>query len=150
MTLGGLGHISPNILYQKIFVLNLNKGGSMAGPLNATIVMAKCSKTKKLFGMRVEQRGNDWIRTWAFPLDEEKARNEGFDKNKLSISGVDNDYPGCPHCGDGGFTKCTCSKIGCSGATVTNEGKMSYICPWCGKNISVTMSNSIDASGGGY
>jgi len=123
----------------------------MAGPLNATVILAKCSKTKKYFGIRVEQRGKDWVRTWAFPLDERKAKHEGFDKNKVNLSGVDNDYPGCPHCGDGGFGKCFCDKIGClGGLQLTKSETADYTCPWCGETSKMEFADSIDVSGGGY
>jgi hypothetical protein len=127
----------------------------MAGPLNATVVLARCSKTKKCFGIRVEQRGKDWIRTWAFPIDEYKAKHEGFDKNKVNLSGVDKDYPGCPHCGNEGFGKCTCDKIGCLGGMQNIEafrkGKAEdYSCPWCGNTCKMELAESIDVSSGGY
>jgi hypothetical protein len=48
----------------------------MAGTLNAKVIMAKCSKTKKAFGIRIEERGHDWVRTWAFKIDERKAKRE--------------------------------------------------------------------------
>jgi len=122
----------------------------MAGPLEATVVLGKCSKTKKLFGMRVEKQGGKWIRTWAFPIDEQAAKNEGFAANKVSISGQENDYPGCPHCKDGGFTLCCCDKVGCSGGTKREGSKQFYLCPWCNQNIEVQTAEVIDVKGGGY
>jgi hypothetical protein len=125
----------------------------MAGPLNATVILAKCSKTKKLFGIRAEQRGNSWIRTWAFPIDEEKAKHEGFHKNKVNLGGADEGYPGCPFCRDTGFVKCGCEKIGCMGGMMKNgenSGKSMYTCPWCGSTGEVQMKDVIDVSGGGY
>jgi hypothetical protein len=46
---------------------------TMAGPLNAKVIMAKYSSTNKAFGIWIEQRGRDWVRTWAFPINEAKA-----------------------------------------------------------------------------
>jgi hypothetical protein len=43
--------------------------------INATVVLEKCSKTKKLYGMRVEQRGRDWVRTWTFPIPTTGLKN---------------------------------------------------------------------------
>jgi hypothetical protein len=81
----------------------------MAGRLNAKVIMAKCSSTNKAFGIRIEQRGKDWVRTWAFPINERKAKREGFDANTVSGSmDAAGEYPGCPHCGDKGFVKCGC------------------------------------------
>ena len=120
----------------------------MAGPLNATVVLAKCAKTKRLFGMRVEQRGKDWVRTWAFPIDEQKAKNEGFTANKVSgsMNAVD-DYPGCPHCKASGFVLCSCGKISCwNGGSETNR----HTCPWCGQTCEVKTAENFDVRGGGY
>jgi hypothetical protein len=118
----------------------------MAGPLNATVVLGKCPKTKQLYGMRVEQRGKDWVRTWAFPVDEQKAKHEGFEANKVtgSMNAVD-DYPGCPHCGTSGFVLCSCGKISCW----SNE-ETKFTCPWCGQSGEVTAAESFDVKGGGY
>jgi len=119
--------------------------------INATVVLGKCSKTKKLFGMRVEERGKSWVRTWAFPIDETKAKKEGFAANKVSLSGVDDEYPGCPHCKDGGFVRCgSCEKIGCSGGVEKKGNTGIYTCPWCGNSGEIEYVDSVDTSGGGF
>jgi DNA-directed RNA polymerase subunit RPC12/RpoP len=117
----------------------------MAGPLNAKVIMAKCTKTKKSYGIRIEQRGSDWVRTWAFPIDEDKAKREGFDTTVVtgSFEPVDG-YTGCPYCKSTIFTTCYCGKIGCS------SGPGEYTCPWCGKSFVSISSSSVDVSGGGY
>jgi hypothetical protein len=122
----------------------------MAGPLNATVVLARCSKTKNCFGIRVEQRGKEWVRTWAFPIDERKAKREGFDANKVNLSGQDDAYPGCPYCKDRGFAKCSCDKIGCLGGLQKKGELMEYPCPWCGQTGKMEFAESINVSGGGY
>ena len=116
--------------------------------INATVVLAKCPKTKKLYGMRVEQRGKDWVRTWAFPIDEQRAKHEGFEKNKVSGSmNAADGYPGCPHCGTNGFVLCGCGKISCwSGG---NESKK-YTCPWCGQTGVLRITEKFDVKGGDY
>jgi len=118
----------------------------MAGPLNAKVIMARCSKTQKCFGIRIEQRGNDWVRTWAFPIDEQKAKHEGFEANMVtgSMNAVEG-YPGCPHCGSSSFVQCSCRKIGC---WIGSEG--TYTCPWCKKEGKVQIADRFDVSGGGY
>jgi transcription elongation factor Elf1 len=120
----------------------------MAGLLNAKVIMARCSKNQKCFGIRIEQRENDWVRTWAFPIDEQKAKHEGYDANKVtgSMNAVDN-YPGCPHCGSSGFVQCSCGKIGC---WIGAEGTTKYTCPWCKKESEVQIADRFDVSGGGY
>jgi DNA-directed RNA polymerase subunit RPC12/RpoP len=124
----------------------------MAGPLNAKVIMARCSKNKKSFGIRIEQRGGDWIRTWAFPMDERKAKREKFDANTITGSLEEDDkYPGCPHCGSMGFVQCGCEKIGCNGGVrVYDDDTAEYTCPWCGNEIGLQAADSFDVSGGGY
>ena len=85
--------------------------------------------------MRVEQRDNDWIRTWAFKIDESKAKKEGFDKTEITGSlNADPYYPGCPHCGANTIVVCgTCRKVCC-----LNYGDTSAHCYWCGTQMSIT------------
>ena len=45
----------------------------------ANVLLAKCNAQNKTYGIRVEKRGNDWVSTWAFPIDESKAKREGFE-----------------------------------------------------------------------
>jgi hypothetical protein len=123
----------------------------MAGPLNAKVIMAKCSSANKAFGIRIEQRDKDWARTWAFPIDEPKAKREGFDANTVSGSmNADDEYPGCPHCGDTGFVKCGCKKIGCGGGVRNHGDYADYTCPWCGGQGKIQIADRFDVSGGGY
>jgi len=120
----------------------------MAGPLKAEVVVARCPKNKKTYGVRVEQRERDWVRTWAFPIDEEKAKHEGFDSNTISGSmNATEEYPGCPYCKTKGFVLCgKCKKMGCDSGIV--EGI--YTCPWCGNSGTVYGAEKFDVSGGGY
>lgn len=48
----------------------------------ASVILAKCAQDK-LYGIRIEKRDNDWVRTWAFKLKEETAEKEGFVKTIL-------------------------------------------------------------------
>jgi transcription elongation factor Elf1 len=85
------------------------------------------------------------VRTWAFPINDRKAKHEGFDANTVTGSmDSDDEYPGCPHCGSMGFVQCGCGKIGC------NDGSDYYTCPWCGDSGELESADSFDVSGGGY
>ena len=65
----------------------------------ASVILAKCA-SDKLYGIRIEKRDNDWVRTWAFKIKEEMAEKEGFDKVNFTGSFyTDEEYPGCPYCG---------------------------------------------------
>ena len=124
----------------------------MAGPLNAKVVMARCSQNKKSFGIRIEQRGRDWVRTWAFPIDERKAEREGYSASDTSTLSGDDDpnYPGCPHCKDKGIAMCACGKISCQGGLRNYGNYAELTCPWCGNKGQYTLVNSLDVAGGGY
>ena len=125
----------------------------MAGPLNAKVVIARCSNTKKSFGIRIEQRGNSWVPTWAFPIDECKIKREGFEADSQSnpMTGQDEKYPGCPHCGRMSRCGCNCNKIGCYGG-VLKDGVFSehYTCPWCGNEFLPVGAEYLDVSGRDY
>ena len=115
--------------------------------------MARCSNsnTKNSFGIRIEQRGKDWERTWAFPIDERKAKREGYDSNTVAMTGEnDPGYPGCPYCRDEGFAQCQCLKLGCQGGGRPKGKYVEYVCPWCGQKVLLQNVASVDVSGGGY
>ena len=123
----------------------------MAGPLNAKIIIARCAKTKQAFGIRVEERENDWIRTWAFPIDEKKASKEGFDTNTISGTlQTDPEYPGCPFCGSEAFIVCSCGKIGCNGDLEYKGVSAYYKCPFCECRDIVHFADNFQVSGTGY
>ena len=125
--------------------------------MEACVILAKCSKHNSTFGIRVEKRENEWVRTWAFPIDEAKAKREGFDKTKItgSLRAVDR-YPGCPYCGNYSFVQCGCGKISCytdksqlERAPDNKDESGSLRCYWCGvliKNV-VTVESMTVKSG---
>ena len=116
--------------------------------MEANVVLAKCSSQNRFFGIRVEKRGNDWVRTWAFKIEEHKAKREGFDQTSFTGSLVAvAGYPGCPYCGAGSFVKCNkCGKISC-----LKWGDSSAHCYWCGTDMeNITIAESFDLSSGGY
>ena len=95
--------------------------------MEASVILAKCSVHNRTFGIRIEKRNNDWFRTWAFEIDDAKAKREGFDRNTITGSfATDPDYPGCPYCKKHGFVRCNCGKISCYDSA--NE---SAHCYWC-------------------
>ena len=120
----------------------------------ASVILAKCSVHSGTFGIRVEKRENDWVSTWAFPIDESKAKREGFDKTKItgSLTPIDG-YPGCPYCGDNELVQCACGKMIChrEGRVYSNTEKTAekksekklerkaknnaFRCQWCSMMI---------------
>lgn len=98
--------------------------------MNAVIALCKCSKTKKLYGIRFERTGKDWTFTWAFPIQEKVALNEQYDKTRIVgnlIKGEE--FPGCPHCGSIGFFHCGCGKLNC-----WDGNSLHATCSWCGSS----------------
>ncbi len=100
---------------------------------NVVILVARCAQTSQPFGMRMERQGggNHWSATWSFAIREGLAKKEGYDKTR--IEGVIDTlptYPGCPHCRNHGYFKCSCGEIGC-----WNGESRRVACPSCKKNI---------------
>ena len=118
----------------------------------ASVILAKCAQDK-LYGIRIEKRDNDWVRTWAFKLKEEKAEKarvmekEGFDKINFTGSFyTDEEYPGCPYCGAKKCFVCgNCGKVSCY------DGSDKVVCNWCGSNgTAADDDGKLDVSGGGF
>jgi Mg-chelatase subunit ChlD len=67
--------------------------------INAAIGIAKCPNTKKIYGVRVEERDSKWHATWAFPIKPEIARREGYTEGNFPADlKYDATFPGCPYC----------------------------------------------------
>jgi len=68
--------------------------------LNVAIGIAKCPKTGKIYGVRVEEKPDKkWWATWAFPIDPDVAKREGYTSNQFPPDILyEKEYPGCPYC----------------------------------------------------
>ena len=117
--------------------------------MKATVFVQKCGRTGKLFGVRVQQmEDGDWYRTWAFPIDEQRANREGYQNTHIENSWLPaaEGYPGCPYCGSRDFfLDPVCRKFSCS------HGGDVVTCPWCSGTYNVvpaTEKFTFDLSGG--
>ena len=64
----------------------------------AFAIMAMCEETKKPFGITVNPQNGCYAFTWAFKINPDQAKREGYDKT--SVRGAvmyDPDFNGCPH-----------------------------------------------------
>ena len=95
----------------------------------AVIVLCKCAEVHKTYGIRTErQSGDRWSFTWAFPIKEDSARREGYDKSFVKgVITYEENYPGCPYCGGRKWVVCSCGHLNCS---VMKNGI--FTCEWCG------------------
>jgi len=132
----------------------------------ASVILAKCSVHGGTFGIRVEKRETDWVSTWAFPIDDGKARREGFHKTKIKGAfSPTSDYPGCPYCGDNELVQCGCGKMICYsesrvyGSSERMTEKKSerkskndaHRCPWCGNKVGeIEIVESFTVKSGGF
>lgn len=112
----------------------------------ANVILARDMKSHRMFGIRVEKRrDNVWYCTWAFPITETHASNEGY--GSTMISGkvkYDSKYPGCPYCGRKSWVECgKCGKLTC-------YDDCFYTCAWCGNSGMVIVREEFDLQGGGY
>jgi len=99
--------------------------------MEANVILAKCSIHNQFFGVRIEKQKNDWVRTWAYKIDEAKAKREGFDSTPITGSLVAIEgFPGCPYCTGIGFVICFCGKMSC----LMPETLSSY-CYWCNNKM---------------
>ena len=48
----------------------------------ASVILAKCAQDK-LYGIRIEKRDNDWVRTWAFKLKKRLQKKKASIKSTL-------------------------------------------------------------------
>lgn len=115
--------------------------------MKAEVILMKCPESRRIYGVRVEERGGDWFRTWAFPIDERRASREGFDRTEIKGSlDYTDDYNGCPYCGSSKFVLCgRCGKLSCW----NNEERMT--CGWCGLTGDIARTEAdVNVKGGGY
>lgn len=112
----------------------------------AFAVMAVCPETRKYYGVTVDEiRRGAYKFVWAFKIDKEKAKREGYDSQSVHGSiELDSDFPGCPYCKGKQFLFCSC------GAVMCWHGQRTITCPNCGQTGEVTTASSVDLKGGGF
>ena len=104
----------------------------------AAVIVAKCPTNHKLYGIRVEHTGNrEWTFTWSFPIKEQTAQREGYDKTKVVGNLlIGEEYPGCPYRKQKVITICECGQASC-----THLRNNVFTCEWC--NSKGELSGSI-------
>ena len=109
----------------------------------AFAVMAVCPEAKKYYGITVDYlRKNAYKFVWAFKIDKDKAKREGYASQRVHGSvELDAEYPGCPYCRTKDFVVCNCGKLNCHNGNGTH-----FTCNWCG--LSGTLG-SYDGAGFG-
>jgi len=123
--------------------------------MQAKVILGRCpyapSKTDNLFGMRIQKMGSDWVRTWAFKIDSERAHNEGYDKETTQGSFVPvAEYPGCPYCGSDNLAQCNCGKTFCFKKPEFQTKTIRLTCPWCGQVGMYNAAETLQVQGGGF
>jgi len=89
----------------------------------AQVLLCRCSQNKKLFGITLEKRtGTEWELMYSYPLDEERIKSEGFDKNEITAElYLSPSFIGCPFCRTVSFFQCgVCNRLNCD-----KEGNLS-------------------------
>jgi hypothetical protein len=121
--------------------------------VHAKVVLCRCSERRSndnLYGIRIEEQGGDWVRTWAFKIDEGKAKREGFDTERTTGSLRPTlEYPGCPYCGTMLLSQCDCGKLFCQHGERTPDGHIIQTCPWCGQTGDYVIVEKVNVQGGG-
>ena len=108
--------------------------------------MAMCEETKKPFGITVNPQRGCYAFTWAFKINPDQAKREGYDKTNVRGAVMyDPEFNGCPHCGSKQFYICNrCKKVVCY------HGQEYVTCPNCGNSSSLRITEAVDLSGGGF
>ncbi|WP_010581948.1 TerY-C metal binding domain-containing protein [Schlesneria paludicola] len=114
--------------------------------LNVFILLGRCQKTDRCFGVRFEEGASDeWIADWAFALTEGVAGRERYgQKNVNGNFSFSLEYPGCPHCENMGTFACSCGKVSCLDARQQNVR-----CPWCRSKGTVDPESTVNQLGVG-
>lgn len=109
------------------------------------VVIATCQQTKNPFGITVEKIGKDFEFKWAFKINPNSIKREGFDRNKVSGNiYMSEEYPGCPHCGAKSWFQCgNCKRFVCM-----RPDQKIVKCPDCGNGGEVVTADNFDISGG--
>ena len=110
----------------------------MDSKIEAQVAIAKCKKSKKIYGVRMEKTSKWWEYNWAFPISEKRAKAEKYESTEiLGDIYPSEDYPGCPYCGAKYFVVCDCKKLNC------NNNRKMFTCEWCGsKGVLVAYNGS--------
>lgn len=112
----------------------------------AFAAMAVCPEAKKYDGITMNYlRKNADKFVWAFKLDKEKARREGYASQWVhGCVALDTEYPSCPYCKSIHFIFCSC------GAVLCWHGQRVVTCPSCSQTSEVSSFSSVDLKGGGF
>lgn len=117
---------------------------SMKSKPNVFIASGKCSVSKKLFGLRLEEKEpQSWSVDWSFPIKEKSAIREGYSNNIIEGEFFfSENYPGCPYCESKNMFLCSCGKIACFNST-----KAKVSCPWCNSSGEISgIASSLNGS----
>jgi len=105
--------------------------------LNVVVVPARCAVKGQLLCLRVQEDSpGRWLATWAFKMQADKAKREGYASRTLEGAfSIAEGYPGCPYCESPSFYVCGCGTVVC-----WNAVDQFVTCPECrsGGNLSGT------------
>lgn len=112
----------------------------------AFAIMAMCEEAKKPFGITVNPHNGCYAFTWAFKINPDQAKREGYDKTYVRGAVMyDPEFNGCPYCGSKQFYICNhCKKVVCF------HGQEYVICPNCSNSSSLRPTEAVDLEGGGF
>lgn len=110
----------------------------------AFAITARCSKTKKPFGITVDPLSNNqFALVWAFKMKEGQDKRERLENNHVKGTVIfDEGFNGCPYCSSKQFYLCSnCGKVSCY------HGEEEVTCPTCGTQSIVQMVEEIELTG---
>jgi hypothetical protein len=104
----------------------------------ANIVVVRCMKTGRDFGIRFEKSGSDlWTATWAFKMILNQKTKKESQQSGGKLSGrfeLHKDFPGCPYCHGTLYVPCSrCGHVYCHDI----EKGIRTKCPWCDREATL-------------
>lgn len=117
----------------------------ISNEVDTTVLLTRCIN-KQFYGVKVQKmQDGDWWRTFAFPVNDSRAKNERYEQDQIQGSlRCTAEYPGCPYCGAKSFVLCNkCHKMTCY------QGETTLLCSWCGNHMdNITTTTQFTLSGG--
>jgi len=115
---------------------------------NAFAVIARCPNSGQMYGITVDETGPDeYSFIWTFKVTQQQAERENYTSNTVHGEVLhDDNFPGCPYCGETSHFFCHCGNVQCCPSDDTWAR-----CMKCGWEGEIHHATEFDiTSNGGY
>lgn len=114
------------------------------------LLMAKCSKTNKVFCIRYDRKADEqiWHLAYAFPFSD-SMKNEVFTSpttDSITFGANTPEYKGCLYCGNTPLNFCSCGVPFCA----DGDGTGWRTCPSCGQSANYSHGTNFKVKSTAY